>query len=151
MARAWQQPLPEMPAPPPPSAWSRITPPSGYEPQWRRLVDAALVALKPGGVLVLETPNPTNVNVGASSFYLDPTHLKPLHPQFLEFLVSSRGFAETEVRYLNPEDVPALTVDDLAPNGELARSQQLVDRINWALSGPLDYGIVATKAPATGA
>src|SRR3712207_1110755 len=42
MSRAWQQPLPEMPAPPPPTAWARITPPAGYEPQWRRLVDAAL-------------------------------------------------------------------------------------------------------------
>lgn len=115
------------------------------------LVDAALVALAPGGVLVFETPNPTNVNVGAASFYLDPTHLKPLHPQFLQFLVGQRGFASVEVRYLNPEDGPKLTVDDLAPNGELARSQELVDRINWALSGPLDYGIVATKAPATGA
>jgi SAM-dependent methyltransferase len=115
------------------------------------LVDAALVALQPGGVLVFETPNPTNVNVGAASFYLDPTHLKPLHPQFLQFLVTQRGFASAEVRYLNTEDVPTLTVDDLAPNGELVRSQALVDRINWALSGPLDYGIVAVKAPAAGA
>jgi SAM-dependent methyltransferase len=115
------------------------------------LVDAALVALAPGGVLIFETPNPTNVNVGAASFYLDPTHLKPLHPQFLEFLVIQRGFAAAEVRYLNTEDGPALTVDDLAPNGELARSQRLVDRINWALSGPLDYAIVAVKAPAADA
>ena len=115
------------------------------------LVDAALLALAPGGVLIFETPNPTNVNVGAASFYLDPTHLKPLHPQFLQFLVSQRGFASVEVRYLNAEDGPVLTVDDLAPNGELARSQELVDRINWALSGPLDYGIVATKAAAADA
>jgi SAM-dependent methyltransferase len=115
------------------------------------LVDAALVALQPGGVLIFETPNPTNVNVGAASFYLDPTHLKPLHPQFLQFLVTQRGFASAEVRYLNPEDGPTLTVDDLAPNGDLARSQELVDRINWSLSGPLDYGIVATKAPTAGA
>jgi SAM-dependent methyltransferase len=115
------------------------------------LVDAALLALAPGGVLVFETPNPTNVNVGAASFYLDPTHLKPLHPQFLQFLVTQRGFASAEVRFLNAEEGPALTVDDLAPNGELARSQELVDRINWALAGPLDYGIVATKAPSADA
>src|SRR3954468_7379439 len=31
-----------MPAPPPARAWRRIPPPEGYEPQWRRLVDAAL-------------------------------------------------------------------------------------------------------------
>ena len=42
MPRAWQQPLPDMPAPPPARAWSRLVPPQGYEPQWRRLIDAAL-------------------------------------------------------------------------------------------------------------
>ncbi len=42
MPRAWQQPLPDMPAPPPDRAWSRLLAPEGYEAQWRRLVDAAL-------------------------------------------------------------------------------------------------------------
>lgn len=112
------------------------------------LLDAALVALAPGGVLILETPNPTNLNVGASSFYLDPTHLKPLHPQFLEFLVAQRGFASVEARYLNPEDGPQLDVDDLSTVGDRARARALVDRINWALGGPMDFGLVARKAAA---
>ena len=85
--------------------------------------------------------------MGASSFYLDPTHLKPLHPQFLGFLVAQRGFVDVDVRYLNRAEAPQLTVDDLAPNGPVARSQELVDHLNWALAGPLDYGIVARKAP----
>jgi hypothetical protein len=42
MAAGWQQPLPEMPAPPPATAWRHVRPPEGYEPQWRRLVEAAL-------------------------------------------------------------------------------------------------------------
>ena len=42
MAAVWQQPLPEMPAPPPARAWSRLRAPEGYEPQWRRLAEAAL-------------------------------------------------------------------------------------------------------------
>ena len=42
MAAGWQQPLPAMPTPPPAMAWRRVRPPAGYEPQWRRLVDAAL-------------------------------------------------------------------------------------------------------------
>jgi hypothetical protein len=42
MPRAWQQPLPDMPAPPPVRAWARLGPPEGYEAQWRRLADAAL-------------------------------------------------------------------------------------------------------------
>jgi O-antigen chain-terminating methyltransferase len=109
-----------------------------------QLIDAALVALKPGGLLIFETPNPTNINVGASSFYLDPTHLKPLHPQFCEFLVLSRGFAEAEVRFLHPEDMPTLTAADLSVD-DPDRAQALVDRINWAMFGPLDYAIIARK------
>jgi len=42
MRGGWQPPLPDMPAPPPVRAWGRLTPPLGYEPQWRRLVEAAL-------------------------------------------------------------------------------------------------------------
>ncbi|MCF6508844.1 hypothetical protein E9549_15725 [Blastococcus sp. MG754426] len=42
MPRAWQQPLPEMPALPPARAWARLRPPPGYEDQWRRLADAAV-------------------------------------------------------------------------------------------------------------
>ncbi|MGY2074237.1 hypothetical protein [Blastococcus sp. SYSU DS0828] len=42
MPRAWQQPLPDMPALPPARAWARLRPPLGYEDQWRRLADAAL-------------------------------------------------------------------------------------------------------------
>jgi hypothetical protein len=42
MRGGWQQPLPDMPAPPPARAWRRLDPPRGYEQQWRRLADAAL-------------------------------------------------------------------------------------------------------------
>ena len=112
------------------------------------LIDAALLALRPEGVLILETPNPSNLNVGASSFYLDPTHIKPVHPQFLQFLLESRGFGEVEVRYLHPEDVPRLAAEDLAGHhDDPDRAQALVDRINWALAGPLDYAVLARKAP----
>lgn len=109
-----------------------------------QLIDAAFVALKPGGLLVLETPNPTNITVGAAAFWLDPTHLKPLHPQFCEFLVLSRGFAEAELRYLHPDDV-RLTTDDLTP-ADPVRVQGALDRINWAMFGPPDYAVLARKA-----
>ncbi|MGY1640720.1 hypothetical protein ACI782_06240 [Geodermatophilus sp. SYSU D00703] len=42
MTGAWQPPLPQMPAPPPVRAWRRMSPPEGYEVQWRRLAEAAL-------------------------------------------------------------------------------------------------------------
>lgn len=42
MPDVWQPPLPDMPEPPPVRAWARLPGPPGYEPQWRRLVEAAL-------------------------------------------------------------------------------------------------------------
>lgn len=44
-----------------------------------RLVHEAFCVLKPGGILILETPNPENIIVGSCSFYNDPTHRLRFH------------------------------------------------------------------------
>ncbi|MEJ7845230.1 MAG: class I SAM-dependent methyltransferase [Acidimicrobiales bacterium] len=108
------------------------------------LVDASLRALRPGGVLVMETPNPVNLRVGATQFYIDPTHLKPLHPQFLEFLVTSRGFVDVQLRYLHPMSDPPLTVDALG-DADPAGAAQLIEVLNWALFGPQDFAVLGRK------
>lgn len=105
------------------------------------LIDAALRALSPGGLLILETPNPTNLIVGSSSFWLDPTHRQPIPPQLLEFMVANRGFASLDVRYLNPPDEPPFRLAD----ADAAAAGRLIETLNWALLGPLDYAVVASK------
>ena len=59
----------------------------------QQLVQQALRVLVPGGLLILETPNPENIAVGTSSFYLDPTHQRPIPPDLLSFLPEHYGFA----------------------------------------------------------
>ncbi len=54
--------------------------------------EAAFHALTPGGLLVIETPNPESLTVGAFSFWYDPTHLRPLPPALLKFYVEAAGF-----------------------------------------------------------
>lgn len=66
------------------------------------LMDAAWHALTDQGYLILETPNPENLVVGAYSFYLDPTHKNPIPPLTLEFLLQARGFTKTRILRLNP-------------------------------------------------
>jgi len=61
------------------------------------LVQEALRVLKPAGLLILETPNPENIRVGTSSFYLDPTHIHPIPPPLLAFLPDYYGFYRTKV------------------------------------------------------
>lgn len=59
--------------------------------------------LLPGGLLIMETPNPENLVVGASSFYLDPTHLRPIPPQLLAFVTEFGGFGRHKVVRLQEE------------------------------------------------
>lgn len=109
------------------------------------LIESSLLALVPGGALILETPNCTNLMVGAASFYLDPSHVRPLHPQLLEFLCRQRGFADVEVRYLHPRKPPPDDQTLARQRGTLPPG--MLEEINWALFGPMDYAVIATKAP----
>ena len=85
------------------------------------------------------------LNVGAASFYRDPTHKTPLHPQLLEFLVSSAGFDSIELKFLHPSsEVPFQLPASLKDDEELKR---LLDHVNSALLGPEDYSIIAFKSP----
>ena len=70
------------------------------------LVMEAYRVLKPGGLLILETPNPENIIVGTVGFYMDPTHLHPLPPNLLEFLAAYTGFCRTKIiRLQEPYDL----------------------------------------------
>lgn len=70
--------------------------------------------LRPGGLLILETPNPENLSVGACSFYSDPTHRAPLPPDLLRFLVEVAGFVDCRVLRLN-----RLPIGELPPDFSL--------------------------------
>ena len=67
------------------------------------LVAESRRVLLPGGLLIMETPNPENLVVGASSFYLDPTHLRPIPPQLLAFVTEFGGFGRHKVVRLQEE------------------------------------------------
>jgi O-antigen chain-terminating methyltransferase len=66
-------------------------------PELWTLLSAAYRALAPGGLILLETPNPENLQVAAYSFRLDPTHLQPLPPPLLDVLVREAGFGAIEI------------------------------------------------------
>lgn len=105
------------------------------------LIDAALRALRPGGLLLLETPNPENIMVGSHYFYMDPTHLNPLPPAMLRWVVENRGFADSRIERLSahrPLNAPPL----LPP--EVPGSKSLNDML-WSMHIAPDYAIVARR------
>jgi O-antigen chain-terminating methyltransferase len=108
------------------------------------LIDLSMRALAPGGLLIFETPNPENLIVGASSFYLDPSHLHPLPPGLLAFLVEARGFTDVETRPLHP-----VSAGILLPPGDTAPWSKDVDPIvqvlNNRLYGAQDYAVIGRR------
>lgn len=60
------------------------------------LIGESLRVLKPGGILIIETPNPDNLVVATRTFYLDPTHQRPLPSELLAFAVEHAGFARAK-------------------------------------------------------
>jgi SAM-dependent methyltransferase len=100
----------------------------------RRLVQEAARVLNPGGLLILETPNPENLRVASTSFYLDPTHERPLPPDLLKFLAQYYGFARIKiVRLQEPAELRAKA------------SITLMDVLSG--SSP-DYAVIARKGGA---
>ncbi|TWP52795.1 hypothetical protein FKR81_06605 [Lentzea tibetensis] len=56
-----------------------------------RFVDLAAQALRPGGVLLIESA------AGGDDFHLDPFAQRPVHPTFLRFLAEAAGFGEVRI------------------------------------------------------
>ena len=59
--------------------------------------------LMPGGVVILETPNPENLTVSSWSFHMDPTHKAPLPPALLHFFVRATGLERPAIVRLNSQ------------------------------------------------
>ena len=65
--------------------------------QLQAVVAQAHRVLKPGGLLIMETPNPENIVVATQNFYLDPTHQRPIPPELLFFVAEFYGFARAKI------------------------------------------------------
>jgi O-antigen chain-terminating methyltransferase len=76
------------------------------------LIAEAHRVLMPGGLLILETPNAENLDVGTLAFHMDPTHNKPLPAGLLSFLPRYYGFVRSKVLRLQEKQplVDAQTV-----------------------------------------
>ena len=92
--------------------------------------------LKPGGMIIFETPNPENLQVGAHTFYLDPTHFRPLAPSLLKFIADQAGFHFSGILRLHPYQELGLATAINSP----------IDlHASWLFFGPQDYSVLAVK------
>ncbi len=93
----------------------------------------AIRVLKPGGLVIFETPNPESLLVMSPNFYLDLTHQTPIPPMTLEFLAASVGFEKTEIKRVSP-----VKFVEIAENDKL---QNILEKFNMAQ----EYALIAAK------
>jgi O-antigen chain-terminating methyltransferase len=111
-----------------------------------RLIALASTRLRPGGVLLLETVNPLCFS-GLAGFWLDPSHLRPIHPELLRWIAEREQLAGVEI-------IPAVPADDrlaIPPLAEVADSNldqfnAGIDRVNETLFGAQAYALLARRA-----
>jgi len=65
----------------------------------REIVMECFRVLQPGSPLILETINPLSLFALSRIFFLDVTHQKPLHPEYMRYLLETTGFSEVEILY----------------------------------------------------
>lgn len=102
--------------------------------------------LIPGSYLIFETPNPTSLSIYTNAFYVDPSHIKPVHPKTLEYFLSDAGFKNIQIIY--PEHSKIDYKLPLLEGNEISNLSEFNDGINCIsdiLFGCQDYAIIAQK------
>src|SRR5207342_3449541 len=67
-----------------------------------KLLDALSRTLRQGAPIVLETINPACWLAFFSSYIRDVTHVRPIHPETLQYLLRANGFERVEIQYSQP-------------------------------------------------
>ncbi len=120
-----------------------------------RLLDLAFTRLRPGSRIVLETVNPACWAAFFESYIRDLTHVRPVHPDTLTYLLQATGFQQAEIRYSAPYPEDAKLQSMLVPvdnSQEFWAIQDIVtsfnaavERLNGLLFTHLDYAAIATR------
>ena len=120
------------------------------EPQYlNALLDVSFDKLRPGAPIVLETINPACWFAFFESYIRDITHVRPLHPDTLKFLLIASGFQHVDIRYRSPYPEHE-KLQPIGPNGLLGEVVETlnanVERINRLLFTWLDYAAIGRRA-----
>ena len=117
-----------------------------------RFLDLAYQKLRPGGRLVLETLNPACWVAFFESYIRDITHVWPLHPETLKYLVIASGFTRAEIEYRSPvpaqdrlQPVAVTAAADAAMSDLAETFNANVEKLNTRIFTFLDYAVVGTR------
>jgi 2-polyprenyl-3-methyl-5-hydroxy-6-metoxy-1,4-benzoquinol methylase len=114
------------------------------------LIELCARKVRAGGKIIFETINPRSLLALSSNYFRDPTHVWPLHPDTLSYLMTLGGLEHLETRMLSPvpleAQLPAVPKGEfLSPKWEqmVASLNVVIERLNGLLYGYQDYCVIA--------
>lgn len=116
----------------------------------REFVQLCSNKLKSGGILIYETPNPHSIVVSSTSFYLDLTHINPIHPETIQFLLDSCGIVKSEIKFLSPfpieKQLEKISIPSSQSTHEIVEQiNRNIEHLNKVLYGFQDYAVIGKK------
>lgn len=108
-----------------------------------RLCNTAYEKLSAGGCIVIETPNPTSLAIYTNAFYIDPSHIKPVHPLTMKYFLEKAGFTQIDVIYTE-QSRPPFSIPELNIEGA-DEFNSAMKNVSGLLYGSQDYAVIATK------
>ncbi len=123
------------------------------EPQaYIRLVSRCAAKLAPAGIFAVETQNPECLAIFSKTFFLDPTHVRPVPPAQLRFLFAEAGLRKITTHFLSPAAGGLAVIPQLESHVIEADSLQAwnaaVMQFNETYFGGMDYAVIGYRAAA---
>lgn len=108
--------------------------------------------MKYGTFFIAETINPLCLSIFAASFYMDLSHVKPVHPETIKFLLESVGFRDIQFEFFSPFPEEAklskLEINEsmtFKEKADLEAMNRNIDKLNSLLYGYQDYAVIGKK------
>jgi 2-polyprenyl-3-methyl-5-hydroxy-6-metoxy-1,4-benzoquinol methylase len=112
-----------------------------------QIIAESIRILKPGGLILLEIPNSQNAITGLYNLYLNPTRIKPIHFEWMKYLLETKGFSDVsdvfsqsiftrEIQQIDKAIVESNIDSDVV---------RLLRKTNTIINSPENIGVVARK------
>lgn len=108
-----------------------------------RFIWLAYQKTQQGSPVIIETINAQCVWAVMRNFFLDPTHVRPMHPETLKFAMNSVQFKNVEIRFSSP--VSERLIPPLHLDGNVAEFNRRIQDLNELMYGSQDYAAIGWR------
>ena len=101
--------------------------------------------LHSSGHFLVETPSLFSLWASQRQFYLDPTHERPVHPDYLQFLAGQTGFADCSTKWFDKVKHEHVCNFEYLKDKLCEKGKSEIDKLSSWLYGPMDFSCICIK------